>query len=170
VDNIIVLLLVLIFLLYLIFRQFTEQRVTWRTLLLLPILSVYASYVELVPAFAHFASVLLIIGLALGVLAGLATGIFRGRNTRVRLDGASGLIYARPALPSSLTWLGLLIIRFAVVAVSYSPLSHASWAGVLIAFASALFLLNVITQKFMVYLQSNRLQSNPPQQQSQDAA
>ena len=54
VTNISVLVFVLVFLVYQAARQFMAQRVNLLTLLLLPVLSAYASYTELVPAFAHY--------------------------------------------------------------------------------------------------------------------
>jgi hypothetical protein len=163
-NDIIIILLVLVALVYLVFRQFTEQQVNWRTLLLLPALSAYASYTELLPAFARFTPLPLIAGLAVGALAGLATGVLRGRATRVRLDSASGQIYSKPQLASSLTWVGLMLVRAAVIALAYTPLDHTLLAGVLIAFGGTVFLVSIATQKFMVYLEYSRLQAGLPQQ------
>ena len=157
-NNIILILLVLLLFVYMIVRQFTEQQVTWSTLLLLPAISAYASYTDLQPAFARFALLPLAAGLALGVLVGLITGIFRGQHTKVRLDSASGNIYSKPELASSLMWLGLLIIRIAVIALGYSPLEHNLFVGILTAFGGTLFLVSISTQKFMVYMQYNRYQ------------
>lgn len=161
-DNMIILLLVLVLFVYMIIRQFTEQVVSWRSLLILPALSAYGSYTDLVPAFTHFALPPLIAGLALGVLAGLATGIFRGQHTRVRLDSASGNVLSKPELASSLMWLGLLIVRIGVIVMSYSHNNlglNSTLTAILIAFGGTLFLVSISTQKFMVYLQYNRYQT-----------
>ena len=163
-NNMLIILVVLVLFVYMIVRQFTEQQVSLVNLLLLPLLSAYACYTELPPAFARFALLPLLGGLVLGVLAGLATGILRGKYTRVRLDSASGQIYSKPQLVSSLTWLALLIAHIAVIALSYSPLDHALLVGVLTAFASVLFLVSIATQKLMVYMQTNSLRAGLPQQ------
>jgi hypothetical protein len=163
-NNIVTILVVLALFAYLIIRQFTEQRVNMVNLLLLPLLSAYACYTELPPAFARFAQLPLLAGLAVGVLTGLATGILRGRYTRVRLDNASGQIYSRPQLVSSLTWLALLLTHIGVIALSYSPLKDEPLVGILTAFASVLFLVSIAVQKLMVYLEYTRLQAGLPQQ------
>jgi hypothetical protein len=143
---------------YIIVRQFTEQRVTWTTLLLLPAVSIYASYTELQDDFAHFLPVLLIAAMVIGVLPGVLTGLFRGRHTRVRLDQASGVIYSKPEAASSLMWVGLLVLHIAVIALAYSPLGTLWLTGMLSAFASTLFLVSVSVQKWMVYQQYSLLQ------------
>ena len=161
-NNLIILLVVLVLFVYMVVRQFTEQVVSWRSLLILPAISAYGSYTDLVPAFAHFALAPLMAGLALGALAGLATGIFRGQHTRVRLDSASGNVVSKPELVSSLMWLGLLIVRIGVIVMSYSHNNlglNSTLTAILIAFGGTLFLVSISTQKFMVYLQYSRYQT-----------
>lgn len=162
-NTTIIYLLLLVVFIYLIVRQFTEQRVTPISLLLLPLLSAYASYTDLRPAFTRFPPLPLVVGLVLGVLVGLATGVLRGRYTRVRLENASGTVYSKPQLPSSLTWLVLFIVRIGVLALAYSPLGHDLLIGVLIAFGGTTFLFSVSTQKVMVFLQYNRYRRQVPQ-------
>ncbi|HEY7414912.1 MAG TPA: hypothetical protein VH593_06955, partial [Ktedonobacteraceae bacterium] len=89
---------------YAITRQFMEQQVTWLTLVLLPALSAYESYTEWQKEFIHFSPGLLLVGLALGLVLGGATGVYRGLYTRVRLESTSGIAFSKPQLPSSLTW------------------------------------------------------------------
>lgn len=162
-NTAIIYLLIFAVFLYLIVRQFTEQRVTPLSLLLLPLLSAYASYRDLQPAITRFALLPLVGGLALGVLVGLATGVLRGRYTRVRLESASGIVYSKPQLPSSLTWLVLLVVRIGVIALTYSPLGHALLSGVIIAFGGTTFLLSISTQKLMVFWQYHRYRRQRPQ-------
>ncbi len=148
-DNAVFFLLVFLVFFYMVARQFTEQRITLLSLLLLPLLSAYASYTDLQPAFARFAPLPLV-----GGLVGIATGIFRGRHTRVRLDSASGIVYSKPQLPSSLMWLALLIVRIGVTFLAYTPsLRHNLLVGVLIAFGGTVFLLSISIQKWIVYRQ-----------------
>lgn len=148
-------------LLLLVIRQFTEQAVNWRTLLLLPVLSACASYIDLQWAFAHFSLLLLTLGLASGVLAGLASGIFRGRHTRVRLDPASGMIRSRPEPASSFMWLGLLIVRMGTLILTYAHLQQSNaLIGFLTAFGGTVFLVSIATQKYLVYTQYSRLIQN----------
>jgi hypothetical protein len=147
---------------YIIVRQFTEQQVTPISLLLLPLVSAYASYLDLQPAFMRFAPLPLIGGLAVGVLVGVAIGIFRGRNTRVRLESSSGIVYSKPQLPSSIMWLVLLIVRIGVIILTFSPLGHMLLVGIVIAFGGTVFLLSVSTQKWMVFTQYSRYRANAP--------
>lgn len=163
-DSNILILLVLVLLVYMVIRQFTEQRVNLVSLLLLPLLSAYAGYVELLPAFRAFTPLSLIGGMLVGVIVGVLTGIIRGRNTRVRLDEASGVVFSKPLLASSLLWLGLLVARISVVILNYSSLKHFLLAGIIVAFACATFFVSVVTQKFMVFQQYNRFQVNGLQQ------
>ena len=163
-NNILMILVALVLFAYLIVRQFTKQRVTPINLLLLPLLSAYASYTELPPVFARFALLPLLAGLMIGALAGLATGILRGKYTSVFLDSSTGQAYSKPQLASSLTWLALLLAHIAVIALDYSPVAHMLIIGVLLAFASTLFLVSIATQKWMVFLQYNRLQAGLSQQ------
>lgn len=161
-NNTIFILFVLALLVYMVVRQFTKQQVNMRNLLFLPALSAYASYTDLVPAFAHFASSLMYTGLAIGIVFGLLTGVFRGWHTQVYRDSSNGLIYSKPELASSLMWLALLIARVAVLVLSYSPLGSTPVVGVLIAFASSVFLVSICTQKYMVYAEYNRYQVGIP--------
>ncbi len=143
---------------YIVIRQFTEQQVTWTTLLLLPAVSIYASYTELQDDFAHFLPALLIGAMVIGVVPGIFTGLFRGRHTNVRLDQASGTIYSKPQAASSLMWVALLVLHLGVIALAYSPLGTLWVAGVLSAFASTLFLVSVVVQKWIVYQRYSELQ------------
>ena len=61
-------------------------------------------------------------------------------------------------------------MRVAVIALSYSSLRHDTWVGILTAFASALFLVNVVAQKWMVYVKYALLPENPPLEDNKDAA
>jgi membrane protein CcdC involved in cytochrome C biogenesis len=157
-NNIIILLVVAVLAVYVIIRQFTQQRVTMINLLLLPLLSAYASYNELLPAFGHFTPWPLIAGMAVGLLVGIATGIFRGRYTSVRQDSASGQVYSKPQLASSLMWLALLIVRIAAIVLSTSSLRDNLLTGTLIACGGTLFFFSISTQKAMVFRQFSRLQ------------
>lgn len=150
---------------YAIVRQFTEQQVTWRTLLLLPALSAYGSYTEWQTEFMHFSLALLLAGLALGLALGVATGVYRGLYTRVRLDSASGIAFSKPRLPSSLTWAGLFVVRISAGVLIYSGLGRTNMlVGLLTIAASILFLASISTQKFIVYQKATRLRSSTPQQ------
>lgn len=163
-DTTILILVIALLAVYLVVRQFTEQVVTWRTLLLLPAVAAYACYSELQEDFTHFAPALLIVGLLVGILPGLLTGIFRGKHTRVRLDSANGRVLSKPELASSLTWLGLLILHIGVIAAGYLGLNHSIAGGVLTAFVGSFLLVNIIAQKYMVYTQYSRYQNSLPQQ------
>lgn len=158
-NNMIIILVVVALVVYLIVRQFTEQVVTWRTLLLLPALAVYGSYTEIQPDLSHYAPALLVASLAVGVLPGLLTGIYRGKRTRVRLDSTNGNVYSKPELASSLTWLGLLLVHIAAIALSYTILAHSLAGYLLTAFVGSLLLFSIATQKFIVYQQYNRYQT-----------
>ncbi len=150
---------------YMIARQFMEQRVTWSTLLLLPALSAYASYTEWQTAFLHFSPGLLLVGLALGLVLGVATGVYRGLYTRVRLESASGIVFSKPQLPSSLTWAALFIVRIAAGVLIYRGLERTNMlVSLLTTAASILFLASISTQKFIVYQKAARLRSSVPQQ------
>lgn len=150
---------------YAIARQFMEQRVTWRTLLLLPALSAYESYTEWQTVFRHFSLGLLLTGLALGLVLGVATGVYRGLYTRVRLESASGIAFSKPQLPSSLTWAGLFVVRILAGVLIYSGLGRTNiLVGLLMTATSILFLTSISTQKFIVYQKATRLRSNVPQQ------
>jgi hypothetical protein len=164
-NNTLIILVVAALAIYAIVRQFTEQQVTPRSLLLLPALSAYASYMDLQPAFARFSPALLIGGLVLGAALGILAGMFRGRHTQVRLDRASGNVFAKPDLICSVAWLVLLVVRIAVIALSYSPLGLNPVVGALTACCGSLFLLSVATQKYMVYVQSRNFQFTLPQEQ-----
>lgn len=149
---------------YVIARQFTEQKVTWRTLLLLPALSAYESYTEWQTAFIHFSSGLLLVGLALGLALGVATGVYRGLYTRVRLDSARGIAFSKPRLPSSLTWAGLFVVRIVAGVLTYRGLDRTNMlVGLLTIAASILFLASISTQKFIVYQKATGLRSGASQ-------
>lgn len=158
-DTILFGVLIALLAVYLIVRQLTEQAVNWRTLLLLPALAVYGCYMELQPDFARFAPTLLIVSLLAGIVPGLLAGIFRGQHTRVRLDSARGRVLSKPELPSSLMWLGLLILHAAVIAVSYTSLEESIMGAILTAFVGSLLLFSIIAQKFIVYQQYSRYQN-----------
>lgn len=155
-NNTIFFLLLLVVSVYIVIRQFVEQRVTPVTLLLLPLLSVYASYIDLRLAFTRFPPLPLLGGLAFGIIVGLLTGIFRGRHTRVRLDNTSGTVYSKPQIPSSIMWLALLLVRIGVLVLTYSSLNDNLLVGVIIAFGGTVFLFSITTQKFIVFTRSNR--------------
>jgi hypothetical protein len=150
---------------YAIIRQFTKQQVTWRTLLLLPALSAYESYTEWQTEFIHFGSGLLLAGLALGLVLGVATGVYRGLYTRVHLDSASGIAFSKPRLSSSLTWVGLFVVRIVAGVLTYRGLDGTSMLVALLTIAaSILFLASISTQKFIVYQKATRLRSSASQQ------
>jgi hypothetical protein len=164
-NSTLLILLVVALSIYIIVRQFTEQVVNLRTLLLLPALSTYACYTDMNADFTHFTPTLLVVGLVVGVVPGLLTGIFRGRHTRVRQDSASGSIFSKPESASSFMWLGLLIVRIAVITLSRMPFGeHNVLIAMLTAFAASLFLVSIATQKFMVYQKSTHFQIGMPQQ------
>lgn len=149
---------------YAIARQFMEQQVTWRTLLLLPAISAYGSYAEWQEEFMHFNVGVLAAGLALGLVLGVATGIYRGIYTRVRLDSVSGLAFSKPQLPSSLTWAGLFVVRIVAGALVYGGQGEKNiLIGLLTIATSVLFLVSVSTQKFLVYQKASRLRNSAPQ-------
>lgn len=160
-----IILVVAVLAVYLVVRQFTQQVVTWRTLLLLPLVAIYGCYSELNEDFSHFAPTLLIVSVAVGILPGLLSGIFRGKHTRVSLNSENGNVYSKPELASSLTWLGLLIVHIAAIALSYTLLKDSLPGALLTAFAASLVLFNVVAQKFMLYQQYNRFQMGGMPQQ-----
>ncbi len=145
-DSTVFTLLIVVAFVYMIIRQFTEQEITWRSLLILPALSIYGSYLELQSDFSHFAPAFLVMAMAVGVVPGLFAGLFRGQHTKVRLENASGVIYSKPELA-------------ALIALNASPLGTNLLVGMFSACASALFVVSVVVQKFLVYQQYNRYQT-----------
>lgn len=158
-NNIVLIVVMSFLVIYLVARQFTQQVVNWSSLLLLPLASAYSSYLDFQAGFEKFAPLPLIAGLAVGVLAGLAIGTYRGKYTQVFVDNASNRIVSKPQLRSSLMWLGQLIVRITIGVLSYSAVGqHNLLIGVASLFISGLFMISIGTQKFILYTQYKRLQ------------
>ncbi len=158
-NNILFIVVMSFLVIYLVARQFMQQPVTWTSLLLLPAASAYSSYLDFQAGFSKFAPLPLVAGLIVGALIGVAVGAYRSKYTQVFVDTASNRIVSKPQLRSSGMWLGQLIVRVAIGVLSYSPLGqHSLLIGVASLFISGLFLVSIVTQKFMLYTQYKALQ------------
>ena len=139
--------------LFFIVRQFMEQPIKPMYLLLMPALFAYFSYTALQMDMVKYAVSLplLIAALVIGFLPGIVVGVLRSKNVRLRVDG-SGTVYAKPGTTYIITWVALLVLRIAAVAVTYGSFAHGLVFVTLAAtLISGLFLGNIFAEKASVY-------------------
>lgn len=156
----ILLILVVLLLIFLIIRQFAEQAINWRYMVLLPIISAVVCFKDVQWAFSRFALYPLVAAVVVGALVGFVTGIIRGQQSSIRLDGTSGTLFSKPGLISSGIWLGVGIIRIGVVVLTAGNFGQQSiLAGILAASGGTLFLVNVCVQRCLILWQASRYRS-----------
>lgn len=155
-------LLVLAVLIYFIVRQFTEQAVKPLFLILFPLLVIYANYNDISKELSNpLMNVTLVASMvSVGLLLGAAIGWYRGGLTRMRLDSPTQTVFVKATAWSLSLWLVLLIIKIAVGVVLYTGWMHTSLPVLyLLAFASPLFLGNVIAEKARIFWRATHYQA-----------
>src|SRR5262245_7918336 len=105
-TNGIVILLVIAAAIYFIVRQFIEQPVSPRALLIFPGLILYYTYTNIQQELAHPAlnPVWIIGSLVVGLLPGVLLGVLRGRLAVMRYDQQKATVYVRPGFINIVIW------------------------------------------------------------------
>ncbi|HLG78165.1 MAG TPA: hypothetical protein VKX46_17245 [Ktedonobacteraceae bacterium] len=139
--------------LYMIVRQFQEQPVmTWKNWIL-PTLVVVYTYTNVTAQLAKpiIDPAYLLATVALGLLAGLLIGFYRGSMARLRVDYATGTILAKANALSLILWILLLALRIGAGALFYSGMEdHFALLALFGAFTSTLFVGNIVAEKAYV--------------------
>ncbi|GHO93943.1 hypothetical protein KSF_039910 [Reticulibacter mediterranei] len=152
---------------YMISNQFRERPIKPTTLIITPALITYYTYTNILAEFAK--SVVdptwLIGALVVGLLLGLGLGFFRGNLAHLRLDVASGKVYARASTLSLILWCLLLVLKIGAAYLTYSPLGKTVLPILLlISILHTLFLGNIVAEKVCLYLRANRYGLQQPMQ------
>ena len=142
---------------YMVVRQFQEQPVRPRMLVLLPAILTYYTYTNIVSELAKpmVDPAFLIACMAVGVILGGLLGWYRGGLVHLRLDRASGLVYSKASTINIVIWMAVLLIKIATAFALYTGLSHTSlWIALVTAVVSTLFLANIIGGNVRLYQRS----------------
>jgi hypothetical protein len=151
--------IILAVVIYMISNQFRERPIKPATLLITPVLITYYTYTNVMTELTKpiIDPTWLIGALLAGLLAGLALGYFRGTLAHMRLDAASGKIYARSSTLSLILWCLLLVLKIGAAFLTYSPLGKTILSiALLISILHTLFLGNIVAEKVCLYLRANR--------------
>jgi uncharacterized membrane protein len=159
--------LILAAVIYMITNQFRERPIKPATLIITPALITYYTYTNIMEEFAKQVvdPAWLIGALVIGLVLGLALGFFRGNLAHLRLDAASGKVYARASTLSLILWCLLLVLKIGAAFLTYSPLGKTILPIILlISILHTLFLGNIVAEKACLYLRANRYGLQQPMQ------
>jgi hypothetical protein len=162
-SNMITLVIVLVVVVYMIVRQFQEQTIRPRSLLILPLLITYYTYTSIVEQLTTplVNASLLIVMLVVGLFAGGLLGTFRGRQARMRFDATTGLVKSKASSLNIVLYLITLVVRIAAETLLALHMNHDSvLLALTIAFLTTLFLGNVLAEKTTLYLRAQRFHSS----------
>jgi uncharacterized membrane protein len=151
--------LILAVVIYMISNQFRERPIKPATLIITPVLITYYTYTNVVTELTKpvIDPAWLIGALAVGLLAGLVLGFFRGNLAHLRLDAVSGKVYAKSSTLSLILWCLLLVLKIGAAFLTYSPLGKTALPMLLlISILHTLFLGNIVAEKVCLYLRANR--------------
>ncbi|HTI13718.1 MAG TPA: hypothetical protein VL461_03980 [Dictyobacter sp.] len=151
--------IVIAVLVYFVVRQFQEQVLSARTLLLQPVLFTIYSFETLSDQFTHpLVSVDILIALmVIGVVTGSALGWYRAGLTRMRYDQESGKIKVKARGLNIVLYLLVLIARFGVEIMVGMKLNHTNMVvALLAAFLATFFLFNIYLEKLRLYQRSSQ--------------
>lgn len=160
-NNELMMLIVAALAIWLIVRQFREQAITPRSLLIYPILIAFYTYTNITGQLAHpFINPAILVGcFIVGLLPGALLGLFRGMRTSLRLDQMSGIVYARPSVTNALLWLGMIALKVLSGVAQYSGFAHTSMLGaILIALTTTIFIGYICTTYLVLYLRAQNFQ------------
>lgn len=153
INTMYTILIIIAVVLYMIVRQFQEQPVmNWKNWILPAVVVVY-TYTNVTEQLAKpiIDPAYLIAAVALGLLAGLLIGLYRGSMARLRVDYATGTILAKASALSLILWILLLAVRIGSGVLFYSGLeNHVVLLALFGAFASTLFVGNIVAEKAYV--------------------
>ncbi len=161
-SNIITLVLVVAVVIYMIVRQFQEQTIKPRSLLILPLLITYYTYTSIVEELTNplVNTSILIAIMVVGLCAGGLLGAFRGSQTRMRFDVTTGLVKSKASTLNIVLYLVTLVIRIVAETMLYLHMNHSSvLLALTIALLTTLFLGNILAEKATLYLRSQRFQT-----------
>jgi uncharacterized membrane protein len=159
--------LILAVVIYMITNQFRERPIKPATLIITPALITYYTYTNILAEFAKQVvdPAWLIGALMVGLVPGLVLGFFRGNLAHMRLDAASGKVYARASMLSLILWCLLLVLKIGAAFLTYSPLGKTVLPLILlISILHTLFLGNIVAEKVCLYLRANRYELQQPMQ------
>lgn len=149
--------IVLAIVIYMIVRQFQERQVTFSGIIIIPAVWAYLTGVNIVVELTKHAidPTLLIGALIIGLLPGLVLGFYRGNMALLRLDTTADKVYARTTTLSLIIWCILLVVRIGAAVLAYAPVGQTLLPLVLlITVLHALFLGNIIGEKYRLYQRS----------------
>jgi xanthine/uracil permease len=163
-SSTITIVIVLAVLFFIVARQFQEQTLSPRNLLLAPIVFTIYTYTTVTDLFKQpLASMQILVGLmVIGAICGSALGWYRGGLTRMRYDQQSGktLVKARPL--NIILYLIVLLARIAVATMENLKFAHTSVLLALVAaFLATFFIFNIYLEKLHLYLRSGQNPGSP---------
>jgi len=162
--------LILAVVIYMITNQFRERPIKPATLIILPVLITYYTYTNVAAELAKpvIDPTWLVGMLAIGLLAGLVLGYFRGTLAHMRQDVASGRIYTKASKLSLILWSLIFVLKVGAAFLAYSPLGKTALPLILFASLShTLFLGNIVAEKVCLYLRANHYGFQRPMQVQQ---
>jgi hypothetical protein len=162
-SSIITLIIIVAVVIYMIVRQFQEQTIKPRSLLILPLLITYYTYTSIVEQLTTplVNASMLIVAMIVGLCAGGLLGTFRGRLARMRFDVATGLVKSKASTLNIVLYLLILVVRIGADTLLALHMNHASvLLALTIAFLTTLFLGNILAEKATLYLRSQRFQTS----------
>jgi hypothetical protein len=158
--NITTLIIVLVVVVYMIVRQFQEQTIKPRSLLILPLLITYYTYTSIVTQITHplvDVSILLVM-MVIGLCAGGLLGVFRSSRARMRYDVRTQQVKSKASTINIVLYLLTLAVRIAAETMLALHLNrHSVPLALGIAFLTTLFLGNILAEKATLYVRSQRL-------------
>ena len=151
--------IILAVVIYMLVRQFQERAVQFPGIFVIPGLLTYYTYTNVEVEFTKHVidPAWLIAALVIGLLPGLTLGFFRGTLAHMRLDTATGRVYAKASTLSLTIWCILLVVKIGAAMLTYSPLGQTLLPLVLlISILHTLFLGNIIAEKYCLYQRAAR--------------
>ncbi|QBD78125.1 DUF1453 family protein [Ktedonosporobacter rubrisoli] len=159
-PNSMTLLIIVVVVIYMIVRQFQEQRITLVSLIILPVLVAYYTFmratVEL--SIQIISPSFIMAAMLLGLAVGLPLGLYRGTLPALRKDPETGRILAKRNTLSICIWFLVFLVRVFTVVASYASLTRTSPLIALIAaIMNTLFLGNIVGERVSLFWRASRL-------------